>query len=634
MKKRWLALLLALVMAFSLAACTNTDSGDGKDTEAQDTEAPVTEKEDSQEEATTTLEEVVAEDVEGDEFFGKSTDFTAMISNGISGNWFTEYEDAPVLAYNLAKEWDPDGNGNIRKVNIDVWTPPAGSENDYANTLASTGEYPDLMNIQIMNMSAAEMYEDGMILDITDYVMKYMPNYRAFFERHPEYAGRETTYVDGERRYLCVYRLDEQLPGSWGGMLYRRDWIVKYGTNPETGEAFTSEWAEDGNYTDDVVFPSGETYPKTVSDWEWMLEIFAKALESEGIEDGYAYQLGSSGENGAGGDMESGFGAANTWYIDPETNEVVYGGTKDGFRSYLEMMNNWYQKGWVNKDFYERAGEMFFVIDTASVYSGKVGAWYGLTSQLGNSLANPDVPWMKDMCVFAAPTPINDVYGDESVQGIEPFLYYAGGLMGAQWVVSDKAADKDLPALFTFMDHFYDMESGALELTFGLTKEQVEEAKTTAPKAYEIYSKMGLEDGAYWKNDKGEFEKNPVYYPNDVNEIGGACSLVRFLGLTEETRFDRKYLPYYADQMALYRIYDALKAGIGTEITAQLTPDQNNNFSEVYNNVSTYCAQAVPEFITGELDIHDDAAWEEFCETIDSYDVQSYCDDLNGIINE
>ena len=86
--------------------------------------------------------------------------------------------------------------------------------------------------------------------------------------------------------------------------------------------------------------------------------------------------------------------------------------------------------------------------------------------------------------------------------------------------------------------------------------------------------------------------------------------------------------------MALYRIYDALKAGIGTEITAQLTPDQNNNFSEVYNNVSTYCAQAVQEFITGELDIHDDAAWEEFCETIDSYDVQSYCDDLNGIINE
>ena len=106
---------------------------------------------------------------------------------------------------------------------------------------------------------------EHMILDITDYVMQYMPNYRAYFERHPEYAGRETMLVNGERRYLCLYQLDEVTPEAWGGMVYRRDWIVKYGKDAD-GNSFSGEWGEDGNWTDNVVFPSGEVFPKYVSD--------------------------------------------------------------------------------------------------------------------------------------------------------------------------------------------------------------------------------------------------------------------------------------------------------------------------------------------------------------------------------
>ena len=497
MMKRWLALLLAAVMVLSLAACTkNGGSDDGDGTNAPETTAK-TETSTKPTEETPAPDDISAEEVVGDEYFGKSTEFTYMISTGISNTTiFSEYEDAPVLDYVLQTEWDPDGNGNTRKISLDVWTPPAGSERDYANTLISTGEYPDVMNIQIANMSAFEMYEDGMTLDITDYVMKYMPNYRAFFERHPEYAGHETCIVDGERRYLCLYQLDEVAPAAWGGMVYRRDWIVKYGKDTD-GNGFSGEWDEDGNWVDNVLFPSGETFPKYVSDWEWMLAIFQEALAAEGITDGYAYSVGAGGENGAFGDMESGFGATSYYYIDPEEGKVVYGAVKDGFRAYLEMMNTWYANGWVNQSFYERAGEMFFMVDTASVYSGKVGAWYGLANQIGGGMQNDQIPWTNGIVVFAAPTPINDVYGDESVQNITPFIYYATGQIGAQFVVTDKAADKDLPALFTFLDHFYDLESGAIQATYGLSKEEVEDAKTVAPAAYERYARMGLENGAY-----------------------------------------------------------------------------------------------------------------------------------------
>ena len=146
MMKKWLALLLAAVMVLSLAACTQNGGSDGgDDTEAPETTAK-TETTAKPTEETPAPDDISAEEVEGDEYFGKSTDFTYMVANGLTNTTiFSEYEDAPVLDYVLQTEWDPDRNGNKRKITLDVWTPPADSEGDYANTLISTGEYPDVI---------------------------------------------------------------------------------------------------------------------------------------------------------------------------------------------------------------------------------------------------------------------------------------------------------------------------------------------------------------------------------------------------------------------------------------------------------------------------------------------------------
>ena len=627
MKNKLTALLLVTTMVLSLTACGGGKGGDSA-APADSGETP------AEAVAEEVPEEVAAEEVAGDEFLGKDTNFTFMIGNGVSGNYFDKYEDAPAMKYIMAKHptWDPDGNGNAREITLDILTPPAGSESDYANTLVSTGDYPDVMNIQMMSMSAAEMYEDGMALDITDYVMQYMPNYRAYFEKHPEFAGRETTLVDGQRRYINLYHMDGTLGPAWGGMMYRRDWIVRYGKNPETGEAFSGAWDENDNWTDDVVFPSGEVYPKYVSDWEWMLEIFQTALDDQGITDGYAYGLASSGENGAGGDMESGFGAAGTWYIDPAEGKCVYGATRDGFRAYLEMMNNWYEKGWVNPTFEEHANEMFFMVDVATVYSGKAGAWYGMTSQLGKALDTSGGDTSNPTCgavVFAAPTPINDVYGDESVQGVEPFLYYATGVFGGQWVITDKAADKDLPALFTFLDYFYSEEGSTIK-AYGLTAEQVEECKEIAPDVYQQFVDWDLLDGSISITDDGKILKNPKI--KDKDDIINSSDLVRFIGMTPNDREENDWEPYYADQMALLRLYDPTVAGIGGEVTAQMTPEESSTFQEILNNTKTYNDQAVPQFITGQRDIHDDAEWQSFCDDLAAYEPEAYSEIINGIL--
>ena len=561
--------------------------------------------------------------LDSDSFLGKSTSFTYTISVNINTNFVNQYDEVAPLQYAMAKDWDPSGNGNTRKVDIKVIMPPSGSESDYLNTIISTGDYSDIMVLENANTNASEMYENGQSLDITDYVLQYMPNYLAYFDRHPELKGRETCLVNGEPRYLCLYPLSEVRNEPWGGMVYRRDWVVKYGKNPSTGEAFSGSWDKNENWVDDVVFPSGHADPITISDWEWMLDIFQTALQEEGIEDGYAFSIGASGGNGVG-DFESGFGAANGWYIDPTTKSAVFGTTTKGYRTFVECMHSWYEKGWVNPYFYENANDMFFMIDAGSVYSGKVGAWYGMNNQLGKSIDMMGT----GIVVFAAPSPINDVYGDADVQGIEPFYYYANGLIGSQVVITDKAKDKDLPALFTFLDYFFSPE-GSILATYGLNADQLKELETLCPAAFKLYQDLGLSDGAYTE-ENGKYKRNPLYLVND--DVAGLAALLRFIRLEDLSNLQNDYPDYYQHALDLWSMYpvDSL---IGNELIAQLTSEEADVKAALDSEYYTFLAQNVPEFITGERNILDDADWEAFCNELNALEPNNYTEALNRILS-
>lgn len=600
--KRGIMLLLSIVL-LTMAACGNSDP-------VQDTNESGSEDSSS----------VRAED-------SLSADFTYLLGNGVSTIFYDEYENNPVMQYYLSKEWDADGDGKGRVVSIDFITPPSGSESDHVNTLISTGEYPDIMSMTFSSESAGELYEDGMILDITEYVEKYMPNYLAYLDRHPELKDRVTNTVDGEERYLQIYMVDEDRADAWGGFLYRRDWIIKYAVNPETGDAFHGEWI-DGEWVDDVVFPSGNVDPMYISDWEWMFEIFATALAEQGVTDGYPMSLFYTGQP-LTGDLVCAFGGGtSSWYIDKETGDIVFGADSESFRTYLECMNTWYSNGWIDKAFAERSSDMFFMVDTASVYSGKVGLWYGTQGSMGGAMdtSNGDTNELTNgIVVMAAPQPINDVYGSDAVKNKEPYTYYSNTLLGAGTVFTDKCANKDLSSLFTALDYLYS-EEGSLLKAYGFSNEQQAELQN------EWYIEWGLEDGAYSVVQTEEGTKNvmnPVLIA-DSQDLASACNLVRMVGLTNQS-VDRGYPDFVRHGLDLWKIYDN-SGNIGNEILSQLTPDEQSSASLLQTNINTYLAQAVPEFIMGKRDIYDDTQWEKFCEDIFVFNPDSYTQALQRVL--
>lgn len=263
---------------------------------------------------------------------GADTSYTMWIYSGEDASYYTDYKENPVLQYVMGKKW----GAEEKSVDIEFWTPPAGSESDNYSTMMTSGDYPDILDGAISD-SPKNMYEDGIILDLTAYVEQYMPNYKAYLDAHPDVKANVTVDVDGEAKILSIRSAYDGYPYQFCGPQYRRDWIVKYGTNPETGAAFTGGYtdaSDPDSWADDVVFPSGGTDPVYISDWEWMFGIFETAMEALGIEDSYCMSVYYPGFTWSGGICSSFGGGVPLWYSDAD-NKVQFGGDSDQFRAYL-----------------------------------------------------------------------------------------------------------------------------------------------------------------------------------------------------------------------------------------------------------------------------------------------------------
>ena len=71
--------------------------------------------------------------LDSDSFLGKSTSFTYTISVNINSNFVNQYDEVAPLQYAMAKDWDPSGNGNTRKVDIKVIMLASGINDHFAS---------------------------------------------------------------------------------------------------------------------------------------------------------------------------------------------------------------------------------------------------------------------------------------------------------------------------------------------------------------------------------------------------------------------------------------------------------------------------------------------------------------------
>ncbi len=589
------------------------------------------------------------------------------------GTYYENYEDSPAVQYINAQYWDTKNGGttdekNGTKLNLTFQVPIAGSEQANFNTMISTGEYPEIIDMNVSSDTPEALCEAGVGMDITEYVEKYMPNYLDFLDKNPSVKSFVSSQdEDGKTHYYAVYSLRDGVENPWDGLCYRRDWVVKFATpseyvwdwdsdvvkkdgHPEVtplAEAkkannlngwkknevtsFTADYGADPNndYTDNVIFPSGKTDPYTISDYEWMFEAFEKAIKERGWSSDTSAYCTTIPYNGlyAQGDLVSSFGGGNGTYYVNSDGQVVLDSNSENFKNYVEAMSTWYKNGWLDTEFNTRSSDIFFSINTTGVNQGKVGMWNGMISTVGTvirgSCANTEDA--ADAFVMGGALPLNDVYGTDAQKFVEPDCMFQSSQLGAATVVTTKAEGKDLATLFTYFDWCYTMD-GALVKNMGLNKEQ--------------YASMDLKndfmadngyDCAYTesKDENGD----PVYTTtvpsgnNIVNALhAGRMSVGIIMGGKGTTN---AYTKDMGDTMVAAAARDPWRAytntGSVSDYVKILSADQSTKYSDLTTSLTDYMAQNLPDVIKGKK------SWDTYSKGVDALEG---ADDVIAIFQE
>lgn len=601
---------------------------------------------------------------------GGPNHFSIWVPGGEDATFYTDYADNPVAKYLDSKTWIVDGE----EVDLDFeWVfPDSSSAAENLSNLISTNTYDDVIDTSMLSSitSVTNAYEEGWVLDLTEYVDKYMPNYKAFLNAHPSLKKTATNLVDGEQKYLQIWTFSGENDYMWGGWNYRRDWICDYGTNPSTGAKFiktgwTTKSADGQNdgWVDDVYFPSwygldakgnampgpnGKTFkewyteevdpnwngqdPVTLSDWEWMLEIFKTAIQDKGIKNGYPLGMYYPGYYELGDICGSFNGGGPTWWLSDDRSQAHFSLTDDSFREYLIMMNQWYKNGWVNQTFNE-SNKIFFEAELQTAPQGVIGMWYGLSSQYMDQIEMTEAEHAQGACVYGARQPVNSTYGTAEMKFNIPTMMYQQASMSNSFIITDKAAKKNIPAFLTMMDYLY-TEEGSITLVMGLTTEQYNEYKEKTGKTDKLMEQ--------YKNENGDvIYKNPEdgkwLYSNKVTNmnIENALRCSRFGGYAPSRELkSEKGQSVTGTHIKQEWVFFKDTGSIPTPIIAQFGIEEGDEFASVKSKIRNWGEQNIYKYVTGLIDPTKDDNWKNFKRQVNEMNPQKGTQLLQDLLDD
>ncbi|HIT79768.1 MAG TPA: extracellular solute-binding protein [Candidatus Faecivivens stercorigallinarum] len=333
-KNRLFAQLIAsLLVLTSLAGCNNSsnssDSTSQQDAGSSDSTSTASETSSAAAAEPGEVQlPIVDEKITVTWFAGLDSNLTTLVSNMNETPFFQDMEEKT-------------------NIHIEFQHPPTGSETSAYNLLFASGDLPDLISHQNPGYSGGldACLDDGYILDLTELVPQYCPNYMKALndlsEKYDENVLRSA--YTGSGRIGAVGQLMQQPQGPWAGLYVRGDWLEKCGL---------------------------ET-PQTFEDWETMLTAFKDECGATA-----PMLLHKTGYDNVFNNICMGFGVTPSWYqVD---GQVKFGPAEEGWRDYVTMMHDWYQKGLIDPDFMASTSPASILPDTAMVTTGKTGAFVGV----------------------------------------------------------------------------------------------------------------------------------------------------------------------------------------------------------------------------------------------------------------
>ncbi len=499
---------------------------------------------------------------------GSGADGGAASETAEAGEWTWPLKEKKEL--NIWVVWsndyveEPNQLKAIQKIeeetNVHVnWTVvDASSAKEQFGLMLASGEYPDIIrDVGTYYPGGTEKgVQDGVLADLTDVVEKYMPNYTALRKSDPA-LEKDTMTDDGKivgTRTITSYFGDVRGERVWAGLALRKDWLDELGLE----------------------------VPRTIDQWETVLTAFKENYpECEA-----PLMIGTNGYDFFSNFL-SAYGCLADFYKEGDT--VKYAPLEPGYKEWLTLFHDWYEKGLIDPNFMTNAADMISPADYLG--TGKAGSGmeiWGLTDEV---LKTQGYTTDEDFSLVATTAPVLK-------EGETPQIGFATSELVKE-EVGIAATTKDLELACRYLDYWYTKDAMMLD-SLGIEGE-----------SYTVDS-----DGTYHLTDsiKGMVEDGTV---NTLAEAVYTYSLgTSDFGLYNWGMFD----PIYEGNPAMnaYDEFDKDKFDLMLPSCMTMTDDENSEYVALYTDIETLTHENTVKFITGEQSLDD---YDAFVEQLHTYNI-------------
>ena len=403
--------------------------------------------------------------------------------------------------------------------------------------LLASGDYPDItMGGQANYPGGMEKaVEEGVYLDLTEYVKSIMPNYVEMMNTKEEVARDCTT---DDHRYLQIYSINGNDMGvtkerSFLGLVIRRDWL----------EELKLE------------------VPVTIEDWHKVLTAFKEEKGATA-----PLMIGKDGFT-TGNAFLSAFGVLQEYYV--EDGQVSFGPVTDGYRQYLELMRDWYTEGLLDPDF--TANDAGLVMPFDYVANGKAGAGQFLSGWCGDYMRTGfGMTEEEDFYLLAVEPPVLN-------SGDKTYSNTTSTLTGVAAAVTSNCKNPELAC--RWLDYQYS-EEGRVILNYGIEGETYQKDENGG---YQWTDFVMNHPEGYTRSDAG-------------NLVTSSMAHVGYYNWEAVERFDGSHdgdvslVKDTWDKADTSRIYPA---------SASMTDTEGSEYSTLYTDIETMVDEMTIKFITG-----------------------------------
>ena len=307
--------------------------------------------------ATSYAKEVFGDDVQPEEVsYPVDTDESLSLVATFPDPLFASYPNAMAdcSIYKAAEE--------ATGIHVDFQGMSTSASNEQFNVMVASGSYPDLIGwgLNFANGDDAEVDED-VILDLTEDIAQYAPNYYNLLSTDDELLK---TAVSSSGYITAFYGLTTEDGLAKEGLAIRTDELQKLGLEK----------------------------PYTIDDYENVLAAFK--------DDGLKQPLmmlapGAIQDNWLAGAFDvAAFCNSFPMSVAPtyvQDGEIKFGPVEDGFKDYITLMHDWYEKGYIEPDFISDNSNWNSPDYANAITTGDAGIFYCDWGNLGGYIEASEI---------------------------------------------------------------------------------------------------------------------------------------------------------------------------------------------------------------------------------------------------